>query len=124
MSPQGTHTFDALTTLDKKELDRIMDEGRAPEIEDVLGYEFRGWNLQEATKLLGTRKFKKGFEIETALNYYADHPGRPQHKVFAGLTQTVKEKKYGLMRGTFWRWRMVFDILATHWVLHTTSLAE
>lgn len=61
MSPQGAHTFDALTTLDKKELDRIMDEGRAPEIEDVLGYEFRGWNLQEATKLLGTRKFKKGF---------------------------------------------------------------
>ncbi len=64
-------------------------------------------------------KFKKGFEIETALNYYADHPGRPLHKVFAGLTQTVKEKKYGLLRGTYWRWRMVLDILATNWRLHT-----
>jgi glycosyltransferase involved in cell wall biosynthesis len=64
-------------------------------------------------------RFKKGFEIETALNYYADHPGRPQHKVFPGLSQTVKEKKYGLLRGTYWRWKMVLDILATNWALHT-----
>jgi glycosyltransferase involved in cell wall biosynthesis len=69
-------------------------------------------------------KFKKGFEIETALNFYADHPGRPQHKVFPGLTQTVKEKKYGVLRGTYWRWKMVLDILATNWVLHTRRVPE
>ena len=68
-------------------------------------------------------KFKKGFEIETALNYYAAHPGRPQHKVFPGLSQTVKEKKYGLLRGTYWRWRMVLDILATNWALHFGAAA-
>jgi choline dehydrogenase-like flavoprotein len=50
-----------MAAADKRTLDRIMMEGTAPLIEDVLGYEFRGWNLQEATKLLGTRKFKKGF---------------------------------------------------------------
>jgi glycosyltransferase involved in cell wall biosynthesis len=65
------------------------------------------------------RRFKKGFEIETALNYFADHPGRPQHKVFPGLGQTVKEQKYGVLRGTYWRWKMVLDILATNWSLHT-----
>jgi glycosyltransferase involved in cell wall biosynthesis len=66
------------------------------------------------------RRFKRGFEIETALNYFADHPGRrPQHKVFPGLSQTVKEQKYGFLRGTYWRWTMVLDILATNWALHT-----
>jgi glycosyltransferase involved in cell wall biosynthesis len=65
------------------------------------------------------RRFKKGFEIETALNYYADHPRRPMHKVFPGLSQTVKEQKYGVLRGTYWRWKMVLDILATNWALHT-----
>ena len=69
MSPRSAHTFNALTTLDNKELDRIMNEGRAPEIEDVLGYEFRGWNLNEATRLLGTRKFKKGFFGDPARGY-------------------------------------------------------
>jgi glycosyltransferase involved in cell wall biosynthesis len=69
------------------------------------------------------RRFKQGFEIETALNYYADHPGRPQHKVFPGLSQTVKEKKYGVLRGTYWRWRMVLDILATNWALHFGAAA-
>ena len=64
------------------------------------------------------KRFKQGFEIETALNYYAAHPGRPQHKVFPGLSQTVKEKKYGVLRGTYWRWAMVWDILATNWALH------
>lgn len=62
MSPQGDpQTFESLTLADKKTLDRIMQEGTAPDLGEVLGYEFRGWNLNEATKLLGTRKFKKGF---------------------------------------------------------------
>ncbi len=69
------------------------------------------------------RRFKQGFEIETALNYYAAHPGRPQHKVFPGLSQTVKEKKYGLLRGTYWRWRMVIDILSTNWALRVGAAA-
>jgi hypothetical protein len=57
----GTYTFDALAELPKKELDPIMQAGVAPAIEEVLGYEFRGWIRQQAAALLGTRKFKKGF---------------------------------------------------------------
>lgn len=55
------HTFASLAALGKAELDRIMDAGTAPAIADVLGWEFRGWNVNAMTKLFGTRKFKKGF---------------------------------------------------------------
>ncbi|NIR45393.1 MAG: GMC family oxidoreductase [Gemmatimonadetes bacterium] len=58
------HTFESLSTLEKNELDRIMERSSAPTIPDVLGWEFRGWNLNPATKILGTRKFKKGFFLD------------------------------------------------------------
>jgi len=62
--------------------------------------------------------FKTGFGIESALNHYAAHGGhRVQFKVFRGLSQTVKEKKYGLLRGTVSRWRMVREIVVTRWAL-------
>jgi hypothetical protein len=54
-------TFDSLTDASKDELDRLMKASPPPGLSDVVGFEFRGWNLQESTKLLGTRKFKKGF---------------------------------------------------------------
>lgn len=54
-------TFESLTVASKTDLDRLMRIGLPPGIADVVGYEFRGWNLQPTTKLLGTRKFKKGF---------------------------------------------------------------
>jgi hypothetical protein len=33
----------------------------APSIDDVLGFDFRGWNIAASTDVLGTRKFFKGF---------------------------------------------------------------
>ena len=57
----GEVSFEALRTSKKRDLDRIMLNGHWPQIEDLLGYEFRGWNLNWATRLIGTRKFKKGF---------------------------------------------------------------
>jgi hypothetical protein len=63
-------TFDSLTTASKDVLDHLMTTaGSPPSIPDVLGYEFRGWNLQPTTKLLGTRKFKKGFFGDPAAGY-------------------------------------------------------
>jgi glycosyltransferase involved in cell wall biosynthesis len=64
--------------------------------------------------------FKAGFGIESALNHYAAQGGhRVQFKVFRGLTQTVKEKKYGLLRGTLARWRMAREVVATRWALRS-----
>ena len=62
-------------------------------------------------------RFKRGFAIEIALNHHAARTARPPHRIFPGLSQTVKEKKYGFLRGTWWRWQMVVDFLAARWAL-------
>ncbi len=60
-SRASTPSFDSLARLNRKQLDRIMSTGTAPSIADLLGWEFRGWNVKRRTRLLGRRKFKKGF---------------------------------------------------------------
>lgn len=57
-------TFDELTKYDNRRLDPLMVSGGVPALTDVLGYEFRGWNIQGLTEVLGTRKFIKGFYTE------------------------------------------------------------
>jgi hypothetical protein len=59
-------TFDVLTKYDNRRLEPLMASGAIPTLPDVVGHEFRGWNIQGLTELLGTRKFFKGF--------YADGP--------------------------------------------------
>ena len=54
-------TFSSLAGSSKPRLDEIMREGTSPELAELLGFEFRGWNLNKATELTATRKFKKGF---------------------------------------------------------------
>lgn len=68
-------------------------------------------------------RFKSGFGIESALNHYASQGGcRVQFKVFRGLSQTVKEKKYGLLRGSLSRWRMVREVVAVRWALRSREV--
>jgi hypothetical protein len=57
-SPQ---TFESLMAVDNARLEQFMHGGGTPTLADVVGYEFRGFNLQRLTVLIGTRKFKKGF---------------------------------------------------------------
>lgn len=54
-------TFDDLTRLDNRALEPLMATGTVPTVSDVTGFEFRGWNNQASTEILGTRKFFKGF---------------------------------------------------------------
>jgi hypothetical protein len=54
-------TFDELTRYDNRRLDVFMSQQPAPQIRDLLGFAFRGWNIQSTTAILGTRKFFKGF---------------------------------------------------------------
>jgi len=60
-SQNEAHTFEALAQMSMEELEQLMVEGMAPQIDDVLGYEFRGYNVRWAAKLIGNSKFKKGF---------------------------------------------------------------
>ncbi len=56
--------------------------------------------------------YKKRFRIEAALNFYAKYYGRGfGFKVFPGLSQTIKEKKYGMWRGLVGRARMIVDVI-------------
>jgi hypothetical protein len=54
-------TFDELTRFDNRRLEPLMGSGAVPSASDLVGYDFRGWNIQALTEILGTRKFIKGF---------------------------------------------------------------
>lgn len=57
-------------------------------------------------------EYKERFMIETALNFYARYWGNGfQYKVYAGLTQTIKEQKYGFWKGFASRIRMSAEVV-------------
>jgi hypothetical protein len=65
------YTFEELTELSNKRLGELMRTGSTPKIEEVVGYEFRGYNVPWATKLMGTKKYKKGFYAQPGVSAYA-----------------------------------------------------
>lgn len=68
-------------------------------------------------------RYKRGFMIEAALNFYARYWGSGyQYKVFDGLAQTIKEKKYGFLRGMAARLRMEMQVFASYARLQITDV--
>lgn len=68
-------------------------------------------------------RYKDRFKIEAALNFYATHHGGGfGYKVFTGLSQTVKEHKYGYVRGFIWRIAMLAEVIQTQLVLNKSRL--
>jgi glycosyltransferase involved in cell wall biosynthesis len=56
-------------------------------------------------------KYRERFMVETAFNFYAKYWGNGfQYMVVPGLKQTIKEKKYGLLRGVRARLAMVGEV--------------
>ncbi|MGH8130999.1 MAG: glycosyltransferase family 2 protein [Steroidobacteraceae bacterium] len=75
------------------------------------------------------RTYKKNFQIEIALNFFAKHLGqRMGFTVVHGLSQVIKERKRGFLPGLWQRLLMVYDIVLVSWriyvVLHTQLLFE
>lgn len=73
------------------------------------------------------RIYKKNFQIEIALNFFAKHFGqRMGFTVVYGLSQVIKEKKRGFWPGLWQRLLMIYDILLISWriyvVLHLRLL--
>ncbi len=56
-----TLTYDQLAHLSNPALEEILSRGTAPQLDALPGPEWRGWNIAPLTKLLGIRKFIKGF---------------------------------------------------------------
>lgn len=53
--------YQELTRLSGAELERLFSAGTAPALESLAGWEWRGWNVPWFAKLLGIKKFIKGF---------------------------------------------------------------
>jgi glycosyl transferase family 2 len=63
--------------------------------------------------------YKKNFQIEIALNFFAKHFGhRMGVTVVRGLSQVIKEKKRGLWPGLWQRLSMIADILLVSWRIY------
>lgn len=59
-SQTGTWTFDTLAEADRPTLERVLRAGPAPDLEQLEGYIYCGWN-HEWVSVISGRKFKKGF---------------------------------------------------------------
>ena len=65
------------------------------------------------------RSYKKNFQIEIALNFFAKHFGhRMGITVVPGVSQVIKEKKRGLWPGLRQRLSMIGDILLVSWRIY------
>jgi len=75
------------------------------------------------------RTYKKNFQIEIALNFFAKYLGQSMgFTVVHGLSQIIKEKKRGFWLGLWQRLLMIYDVVLIGWriyvVLHLKLLIE
>ncbi|MFQ5523745.1 MAG: glycosyltransferase family 2 protein [Acidimicrobiia bacterium] len=70
-------------------------------------------------------RYKEGFRIEAGLNFYAVHYGAGiKFGVFKGISQTVKEAKFGFWEGFRRRLRMFAEVMGAAWDLQWNDLPE
>ena len=69
--------------------------------------------------------YKRNFQIEIALNFFAKQLGQPMgFTVVHGLGQVIKEKKRGLMPGLLQRFAMICDILVVSCRIYVVLQAQ
>lgn len=69
--------------------------------------------------------YKHRFRIEAGLNFYSQYYGKGfRYKVFPGLSQVIKEKKYGFYPGMKQRLGMFYNIFSTQLKLQLTAIPE
>lgn len=57
--------------------------------------------------------YKKGFQIEIALNYFSRRSARGAgFRILSGITHRIKEKKHGLMQGIRYRLIMIAHLIS------------
>lgn len=87
LQPNGERwDYVSLCLATNEQLEEVMRLGVQPKLEDLVGWEFKGWNTSDFTQIVGIRKFKKGF-------YLAD-PNRGLSEGIDGYN--VKPKQNGL----------------------------
>jgi hypothetical protein len=61
MGTKGTMDFVQLCLKTDDELADIFARGTMPSFEELVGYEFDGYNTMDLTQVIGIRRFRKGF---------------------------------------------------------------
>lgn len=83
--------FDELARLSRHEHDEIFRQGTPPAVEELVGYDFCGWNCSLLTKLGGFQKFLKCFQRGPA-----DHPGEAEGFNVAAIQNGLDGEWLGL----------------------------
>ncbi len=69
--------------------------------------------------------YKRGFRIEAGLNFYAQYYGKGyRYTIIKGLSQVIKEKKYGLIHGLRQRIGMVADLTIAQLKLQVVNVPK
>ena len=69
--------------------------------------------------------YKRNFQIEIALNFFAKHLGqRMGFAVVNGLTQVIKERKRGFWAGLWQRLLMIGDVVIVSWRIYVLLQAR
>ena len=69
--------------------------------------------------------YKYYFRVEAGLNFYAEHYGRGfGYKIFEGLSQVIKERKYGLLEGTRQRVRLIANVASAQLKLQFADIPD
>ena len=55
------YEFNDLCMMSDRALKQVMLAGTQPSVQDLVGYEFDGFNTLDVTPVLGIRRFRKGF---------------------------------------------------------------
>ena len=69
--------------------------------------------------------YKQRFRVEAGLNFYATYYGNGfKYKIFKGLSQVIKEKKYGLLKGFKQRIGMMYNIFTAQLKLQFVDITK
>ncbi|HAA58371.1 MAG TPA: hypothetical protein DCE42_26650 [Myxococcales bacterium] len=94
-------TFKRLVEMPLVELDNVFARGQMPDIEDLVGWEFRGCNTRKVTRLMGIRKFRKGFfrtedtDPHELFGYNVQVRQNATYDPFLALPNEFAPKKFG-----------------------------
>ncbi len=69
--------------------------------------------------------YKNRFRVEAGLNFYAEYYGNGfKYKVFKGLSQVIKEKKYGFIQGLRQRISMIANVISAQFRLQFVDIPK
>src|ERR1044071_6120795 len=83
MMADKTWTYETLAQADRATLENVMQTGTAPDMDQLNGYIYCGWNHEWVGQLSG-KKFKKGFYKKDGKNFGYNEIVNQDYKKYLG----------------------------------------